>query len=173
MEGKLEKPEAAKLLNRKQYATLPTYQKKPASYEYYPRLPRLGAICNCSSPFPTSIFVSPRRSLPLNLRLRNRTPSPFLLMLQLLPRILVYKSFFLSADLPPLSSHRYLPLSLYYLLLFPAFVICSCLSGSLHNNGGRPLFEVQQPVINQPRKRQHQILLDSPLYTNRGVRSLN
>lgn len=101
MEGKLEKPEAAKLLNRKQYATLPTYQKKPASYEYYPRLPRLGAICNCSSPFPTSIFVSPRRSLPLNLRLRNRTPSPFLLMLQLLPRILVYKSFFLSADLPP------------------------------------------------------------------------
>lgn len=74
-ERKLEKPEAAKLLNRKQYATLPTYQKKPASYEYYPRLPRLGAICNCSSPFPLLHLrsISPRRSLFLNLRLRNRT----------------------------------------------------------------------------------------------------
>ena len=142
-ERKLEKPEAAKLLNRKQYATLPTYQKKPASYEYYPRLPRLGAICNCSSPFPllhlrlSSSFLIPESS---SQKQNHPLPSPLLLTLYLLPRILVYKSFFLSADLPlsPLS-RRYLSLSLFIISCsFPplSFVPVSLARSIITGEGG-------------------------------------
>lgn len=158
-------------MNRKQYATLPTYQKKPASYEYYPRLPRLGAICNCSSPFPllhlrlSSSFLIPESS---SQKQNHPLPSPLLLTLYLLPRILVYKSFFLSADLPFLPS---LPipvtLSLYYLLLFPAFVVRSCLSGSLHNNrrgGGGAI----RSTIAGHKLASKTVALDPAGFTNRG-----
>lgn len=130
-------------MNRKQYATLPTYQKKPASYEYYPRLPRLGAICNCSSPFPllhlrlSSSFLIPESS---SQKQNHPLPSPLLLTLYLLPRILVYKSFFLSADLPlsPLS-RRYLSLSLFIISCsFPplSFVPVSLARSIITGEGG-------------------------------------
>lgn len=110
-----------------------TRRNQPVYYEYYPRLPRLGAICNCSSPSFPRIFISEPPPLPLLMfyiyiciytapSTLDPPPPPF------------NKSFLLSADSIP---SRYLPLSLYYPLLFPAFVICSCLSGSLHNNRGR------------------------------------
>lgn len=110
-----------------------TRRNLPASYEYYPRLPRLGAICNCSSPSFPRIIVSEPSPHPLfaclcyiysSFHLRSSPPLP--------PRLINLS--FSPAD--PIPS-RYLPLSLYYPLLFPAFVICSCLSGSLHNNRGR------------------------------------
>ena len=121
-------------------------------------------------PTPSSFHLSSSFLIPesSSQKQNHPLPPPLLLTLYLLPRILVYKSFFLSADLPFLPS---LPipvtLSLYYLLLFPAFVVRSCLSGSLYNNrrgGGGAI----RSTIAGHKLASKTVALDPAGFTNRG-----
>lgn len=100
-------------------------------------------------PSPYSIFVSPRRSLFLNLRLRNRTiPS---LPHFCLRYISFHGSSFINLSFSPRIFHssppfRYLSLSLFIISCsFPplSFVPVSLARSIITGEGGGALFEVQ------------------------------
>lgn len=70
-EERWKKPEAGKRLNRKQYATLPRYQKKAASYEYQPVYYASGLFA-IVLPLSFPPFIPPILSTPSSPSFHNR-----------------------------------------------------------------------------------------------------
>lgn len=156
-----------------------TRRNQPVYYEYYPRLPRLGAICNCSSPSFPRIFVSEPPPLPLLMlyiyiysffHLRP-PPPPRLINLSSSPRIpsppdTCHSLFIIPCSFPPLS---FVPVSL-------ARSIITGGGGRGGRERGRELGVIRSTMANGHKLASKTVALDpagfTPLYKP-GVRSLN